>query len=227
MYLIDIQRGIVDLALAGLEGGVRPTESPDIIQLAGGSRTGLHVEAIGVGLVAGFTILTGNCIFIDVILPQAGDKSLPNLPPSGEAVCSLIPAVKVPHDGYVLRVGRPNAKDPSAFVPSFCRMCSKPMPSVCQGACVKLCSLVVIRHSMLLSPAAAAAGSVFFNWSFFPYYTAYGKERQGSAFQKPRYFSFFLLDTIIFLQLYLFIFINFTEVPPTFKGVCHIPCFFP
>ena len=69
------------------------------------------------------------------------------------------------------------------------------MPSVCQGACVKLCSLVVIRHSMLLSPAAAAAGSVFFNWSFFPYYTAYGKERQGSAFQKPRYFSFFLLDT--------------------------------
>ena len=80
---------------------------------------------------------------------------------------------------------------------------------------------------MLLSPAAAAAGSVFFNWSFFPYYTAYGKERQGSAFQKPRYFSFFLLDTIIFLQLYLFIFINFTEVPPTFKGVCHIPCFLP
>ena len=75
MYLIDIQRGIVDLALAGLEGGVRPTESPDIIQLAGGSRTGLHVEAIGVGLVAGFTILTGNCIFIDVILPQVGDKS--------------------------------------------------------------------------------------------------------------------------------------------------------
>ncbi|MBC5748417.1 hypothetical protein H8Z78_11190 [Dysosmobacter sp. NSJ-60] len=92
---------------------------------------------------------------------------------------------------------------------------------------MKLCSLVVIRHSMLLSPAAAAAGSVFFNWSFFPYYTAYGKERQGSAFQKPRYFSFFLLDTIIFLQLYLFIFINFTEVPPTFKGVCHIPCFLP
>ena len=77
------------------------------------------------------------------------------------------------------------------------------------------------------APAAAAAGSVFFNWSFFPYYTAYGKERQGSAFQKPRYFSFFLLDTIIFLQLYLFIFINFAEVPPTFKGVCHIPCFLP
>jgi hypothetical protein len=53
-------------------------------------------------------------IFVEASLTHSGHESLPDsraVPPGRERVCTTIPAVKIAHNAYAFRIGRPNGEE--------------------------------------------------------------------------------------------------------------------
>ncbi|MPM48859.1 hypothetical protein SDC9_95586 [bioreactor metagenome] len=123
MELVNIKGPVIDRVLCPVTEPVfvSPGVSRQVKELGRGTRTGLRVEGIRVGLEKQPAVLRGNRVFIIIITGEPGNKTGPKT--AGASLkrrVFLIPAVKIAYHRYSLGRRRPYRKAISGHaVPDF------------------------------------------------------------------------------------------------------------